>query len=141
MKRSIFGVLMTLIVAFTVAVPVVHAQTIMHANVPFAFSVGQTQLPAGAYSVREIGDRATLIQSQDGRDHVLGVYANAGPSKANETKLVFDKVGDRYFLTQIWTSARDNGMEIPESDLEKELRASNSGTGGGEAQTVIVALR
>ena len=37
MKRNMFGALMTLIVACTLAVPVVHAQTIMTANVPFAF--------------------------------------------------------------------------------------------------------
>ena len=47
MKRNVFGALMTLIVAFAIAVPVVHAQTIMTANVPFAFSVGQKQLPCG----------------------------------------------------------------------------------------------
>ena len=140
MKRNMFGALMTLIVAFAVATPMVHAQTIMTANVPFAFSVGQQQLPAGAYAIREIGDRATLIQSKDGRDHALGVYANAGPSKANETKLVFDKVGDRYFLAQIWTSASDHGMNVPESNLEKEMRASANGTSGG-TETVIVALR
>ena len=140
MKRNIFGVLMTLIVAFTVA-PVVHAQTqtIMTANVPFAFSVGQQQLPAGAYAVREM-DRATLIQSKDGKDHVLGIYAYAGPSKVGETKLVFDKVGDHYFLAQIWTSARGQGLELPQSKLEKELRASNTEATGG-AETVIVALR
>jgi len=141
MKRNIFGVLMRLIVAFTVAVPVVHAQTqtIMTANVPFAFSVGQQQLPAGAYAVREM-DRATLIASQGGKEHVLGIYAYAGPSKADETKLVFDKVGDHYFLAQIWTSARGQGLELPKSQLEKELRASNTESNGG-AETVIVALR
>ena len=142
MKRTMFGALMTLIVAFTVAVPVVHAQSsiIMTANVPFAFSVGQSQLPAGSYAVREINDRATLIQSKDGHDKVLGLYNPAGPSKSDETKLVFDKVGDHYFLTQIWTSARGQGLAIPESKLEKELRAANTGTTGG-AETVIVALR
>jgi len=140
MKRNMFGALMTLIVAFAVATPMVHAQTIMTANVPFAFTVGQQQLPAGAYSVREIGDRATLIQSKDGRDHVMGVYANAGPSRNGEAKLVFDKVGDRYFLSQIWTNASDHGLSVPESKLEKEMRAANSEPSGG-AETVIVALR
>jgi hypothetical protein len=140
MKRNVIGALMTLIVAFTIAVPVVNAQqTIMSANVPFAFSVGDKQLPAGAYAVREL-DRATLIQSKDGATSVLGIYAYAGPSKADETKLVFNKVGDHYFLAQIWTSARGQGLSVPESKLEKELRASNSGPEGG-VETVIVALR
>ena len=52
----------------------------------------------------------------------------------------FRKVGDHYFLTQIWASARDEGLLVPESRQEKELRASNSGTQGG-VETVIVALR
>ena len=140
MKRSVFGALMTFIVAFSIAVPVVNAQqTIMTANVPFAFSIGDTQLPAGAYAVREMG-RATLVQSKEAVYSVLGIYADAGPSKANETKLVFHKVGDHYILAQIWTSARDQGLAVPESKLEKELRASNSGPQGG-VETVIVALR
>jgi hypothetical protein len=140
MKRNVIGALMTLIVASSIAVPVVHAQqTIMTANVPFAFSVGDKQLPAGAYAVREM-DRATLIQSKDYQSGVLGIYAYAGPSKVGETKLVFHRVGDHYFLAQIWTSVRDEGLSLPESKLEKELRASNSGPRGG-VETVIVALR
>ena len=140
MKRNIIGALMTLIVAFSIGVPVVQAQqTIMTANVPFAFNIGQKQLPAGAYAVREM-DRATLIQSRDGENSVLGIYAYAGPAKADESKLVFHKVGDHYFLAQIWTSARGQGLAVPQSKLEKEMRASNSGPQGG-VETVIVALR
>ena len=141
MKRSVFGALMTLIVAFAIATPVVHAQTtIMTANVPFAFNVGQNQLPAGSYTVREIGDRATLIQSKDGHDHVLGLYNYAGPSQSEGTKMVFAKIGDHYFLREIWTSARGQGLQVPPSSLEKELKAANSGITGGD-ETVIVALR
>jgi hypothetical protein len=140
MKRTVIGALMALIVASTIAVPVVQAQqTILTANVPFAFYVGDKQLPAAAYAVREM-DRATLIQSKDYKESALGIYNYAGPSKADETKLVFNKIGDHYFLAQIWTSARGEGLQIPESKLEKEMRASNSGPQGG-VETVIVALR
>jgi len=141
MKRNVIGALMTLIVAFSIAVPVVQAQqTIMTANVPFAFSVGDKQLPAGAYAVRENGPRQTLIQSADSANSVLSIYYYAGPSRADETKLVFHKVGDRYFLAEIWTSARGQGLAVPESKLEKEMRASNSGPQSG-VETMIVALR
>ena len=140
MKRSVIGALMTLIVAFSIAVPVINAQdTILSANVPFSFNIGDKQLPAGAYAVREM-NRATLIQSRDAESSVMGIYNYAGPSKTGETKLVFDKVGDHYFLAEIWTSARSQGLSVPKSHLEKELRASNSGTQGG-VETVIVALR
>jgi hypothetical protein len=120
---------------------VVNAQsTILTANVPFAFSIGDKQLPAGAYAVREM-DRATLIQSRDGVNSVLGIYNYAEPSKDHATKLVFSKVGDHYFLAEICTSARGQGLQIPESKLEKELRASDSRPRGVGPETVIVALR
>ena len=53
---------------------------------------------------------------------MLGTYSSAGLSKPGESKLVFDKVGDHYFLRQIWTSARDEGLAVPESKREKETR-------------------
>ena len=143
MKRNIFGALMTLIVAFAIAVPTVHAQNakMLSANVPFAFSADGKQLPAGAYEVREVGARATMIETQDGREKVLGIYQYAGPSKATESKLVFDKIGDSYFLREIWTSTRGQGLALPESKREQEVRASLREAGNEGAQTVMVALR
>jgi hypothetical protein len=143
MKRNIFGALMTLIVACTIAVPAVHAQSqkMLTANVPFDFSVNGKQLASGEYQIEQVGDRATMIETRDGHFKVIGLYAYAGPSKANETKLVFHKVGDRYFLAEIWSSNRGQGLAVPESNLEKEIRASNRESGGGAAETVIVAMR
>jgi hypothetical protein len=140
MKRSALGALMTLIVAFVIATPVVYAQSkiTMSANVPFAFSVNGKELPAGAYEVRDVGDRATMIETKDGNAKVLGIYQYAGPSKG-ETKLVFHKVGDRYFLAEIWTTARGQGLNVPQSKAEKETLAANPN--GGGAETVIVAMR
>ena len=143
MKRNVFGALMTLIVAATIAAPVVHAQSsiTLTANVPFAFSVNGSALPAGAYEIRDLGSRATVIETKDGKTHVMGLYAPAGESKPGESKLVFHKVGNSYFLAEIWSSARGEGLAVPESNMEKEMTASNRANGGGGAETVIVALR
>ncbi len=141
MKRNMFGALMTLIAASVLVVPAVHAQRILTADVPFAFTVSNSQMPAGAYEVQQVGDHATLIEARDGSDKVLGLYQSAGPSKAGETKLVFDKVGDSYFLREIWTSAKGAGLAVPESKLEKEIQATNHGAGSGESETVVVAMR
>jgi hypothetical protein len=142
MKRSTFGALMTLIVAFAIAVPVVHAQSqiILKANVPFGFNVGSTYMPAGSYEVLKLNASATLIETWDGHNRAIALFNPAGPSKTDETKLVFQKYGDRYVLSQIWTSLSGQGLEAPKSDLEKEMQAANTGTQGG-AETVIVALR
>jgi hypothetical protein len=143
MKRNAsFGALMTLIVAFAIAVPAVHAQsqTMMKANVPFGFNVGSTYMPAGTYEVRALGGRATVIETKNGHNRVLALFNPAGPSKADETKLVFQKYGDRYVLAQIWTSTSGQGLQAPASDLEKEIKSASNATSGG-AETVVVALR
>ena len=143
MKRKAFGALMTLIVAIAIAVPMVQAQSqaIMKADVPFGFNVGSTYMPAGSYEVRSLGARATVIETKDGHNRVLAMFNPAGPSKAvDETKLVFQRYGDRYVLAQIWTSTSGQGLEAPKSDLEKESQLASNGTQGG-GETVIVALR
>ena len=141
MKRNVFGALMTFIVAATIAAPVVHAQKIAKADVPFAFRVDSTWLPAGAYDVRELGESATLIISEDNKQHALVLNSSAGDNKTAATKLVFHKIGDNYFLAEVWTTARDQGLAIHESKMEKEMTASNRANGGGGAESVIVALR
>ena len=143
MKRSAFGALMTLIVAFAVSVPAVHAQSsnMLSADVPFAFNIDGKQMPAGQYEVREAGLRATVIETKDGKQHVVGLYSYAGENTKQASKLVFDKVGGEYFLREIWTSATSQGLSVPESKHEKEILSASRGTSGGGSETVIVAMR
>jgi len=142
MKRNVFGALMTLIVAFSITVPAFQAQqTIMRANVPFAFAIDSKQMPAGAYEVTKVGDRATLIETADHHNQVLGIYQYAESNKAGATKLVFDKIGDSYFLREIWSSASDQGLQVPASKREKEVLSATRSNSGDGAETVIVALR
>ncbi len=55
-------------------------------------------------------------------------------------KLVFDKIGDRYFLSQIWMTQSESGLQLPASKLEKEVRMSANAEPAG-AETVVIALR
>ena len=143
MKRSTFGALMTLIVAFVISVPAVHAQTsnMLSADVPFAFSIDGKPMPSGQYMVREVGARATIIETKDGNARVLGLYSYAGENTKQACKLVFDKVGDEYFLREIWTSKTSQGLSVPQSKREKEVLSASRQLSGGGAETVIVALR
>jgi hypothetical protein len=94
-------------------------------SIPFDFVVGQKTLPAGKYVVkpnRGISDSAWLVQSTDGHDTVVistrSVQASKTPKK---TKLVFNKYGDKYFLSQIWTDGSDSGRELIRRKQEREL--------------------
>ena len=143
MKRSTFGALMTLIVAFVISVPVVNAQTrnMLSADVPFAFSIDGKAMASGQYQVRQVGDHATIIETKDGSARVLGLYSYAGENTKLACKLVFDKVNGEYFLREIWSSQTGQGLSIPESKREKEALSASRTLNGGGAETVIVAMR
>jgi hypothetical protein len=53
--------------------------------------------------------------------------------------MLFHKYGNTYFLAEILGESGVSGMQLPETDREKELRASNVGFASDEV--VMVALK
>jgi len=94
-------------------------------NIPFSFTVGEKNLPAGEYSFernRKDSDLVWLVQSRDG--HVTALFTTTAV-RATETqekaKLVFHKYGDQYFLSQIWTQGETAGRELLIQGFERQL--------------------
>jgi len=106
-------------------------------NIPFDFIVGQKTLPAGEYTVepnRRDFDNVWLIQSREGNASVLIATMTVRANQSQEeTKLVFRKYGDQYFLSQIWTPGGNTGRELVMTRSEREL-AKN----GIEREKVVV---
>ena len=104
----------------------------IEANVPFAFTVGDTRLPAGKYEIRTLDDNEPTvleISSVDGHTSVAFDTENATTRDdrlASKTELVFDKVGDHYFLYQVWVSGSESGSELVKSRLQKRLEVSGT---------------
>ena len=90
-----------------------------------AFEVGNSTLPAGKYDIKVLNniDPGTLeIRSADGHTTVIFETQSAQAKKTpRKTELVFNKVGDRYFLSQIWLEGSDLGNQLPETKAEKRL--------------------
>lgn len=106
---------------FVLAVATVHAQTPsrVEVNIPFTFSAGKATLKAGAYSVKRVSNSALAIRSADGGTTALvnaPLTIGSRDSKPGE-RLVFNKYGDRYFLSQVWLRA-DSGRQLFTSDAE-----------------------
>src|SRR5512133_76661 len=130
MKKYFLAILITLSGLFALAVPgVANAQLtspgVVKANIPFSFTVGKTMLPAGEYRVNNSGTEGVLLiaaeeSSQRGLIRTLGVEAN---NRSSETKLIFRRHGNQYFLSQIWVKNESSGREIPRTRTEKELMA------------------
>jgi hypothetical protein len=103
-------------------------------NVPFAFVVGDTTLPAGKYDIKVLdGESPNVLElrSVNGHMSVLVDTENVNAREdqfAKKGELVFDKVGDKYFLTQVWMAGSASGSELRKSRMEKRLEGTGLNT-------------
>ena len=95
-------------------------------TIPFSFIVGEKTLPAGEYTVepnRRDSDKFWLVQNRDSRTSCLFTTISVRANQTQEeTKLVFHKYGDQYFLEQIWSGGEQEGTQLPESRGERNAR-------------------
>ena len=101
-----------------------YAKTVnMKVNVPFNFVVGGATMPSGEYTVQGLGlGNAISIRRLDQTAASLTLAIRCESSKTPEqSKLVFHRYGDRYFLAQIWMAGSNSGHELPKSRREAEV--------------------
>ena len=111
------------LLTFSAALGQSDRQTIIH--IPFNFSVGEKAFPAGKYVIernRKDSDTVWVIRRKDnvGKALLLTRPVRANESQQN-TRLVFHKYDDLYFLAGFWTAGDQTGREIQISDKEKAL--------------------
>jgi hypothetical protein len=144
MRKQILG-LATLVVFITLAVGSVQAQTgyRIQTNIPFDFTAGKTSLSAGNYSVQLISENALLVRSLDGKQSVLLLAQQAEPAGIRKpARMIFNRYGDRYFLSQAWVSGGDVGRELHPFAAERRLaRELSLAKGNAKSQKVQVAVR
>ena len=93
-----------------------HAQTgTLRANIPFAFSAGGKQLPAGQYAItRATNGQAFTITSDDRKTTAVALImtrtAGAIHNTPADAHVVFDKVGETYTLSEFWFPGSDGYM-------------------------------
>ena len=112
-------------------------QTNVKATVPFDFVVGNQAYPAGDYSVKSLSQNGIPILISNDQDSSKGItLSNTCTSvrASGTTKLVFHRLGDRYFLYQIWTQGNPAGREFPMGRTEVQLTQLHPNT-----ELVIVA--
>lgn len=123
MKKAMFRIGFMLALAFLAAVQFVRAQEPVKAKIPFAFTAGDTSLPAGEYRVERVGaaSQALVIRCTDGGPAIMVVTSPASVNAPQEkSKLIFRRYGNRYFLAQVWSEGSSRGRQLRESAQEKE---------------------
>jgi len=137
MNRNFFGILTTMTMALLISVPL-SAQTTARVTVPFDFTVGQTQMSAGTYDINPLAHEAIVVRNtKEARSALSIVRSERSRNSDSGTKLVFNRYGDKYFLSQISCGFGGGVMHLPNSTLEKEVRIASSNV----TRKVVVAAK
>lgn len=112
----------------------------VQATVPFSFNVGDRALPAGTYTITQLGSAAIMVRNRDNPSIAtlnLGIHNYS--ASANDHKLIFHKYGEQYFLSQVLCGECTVSMDLPRSKREK--RASLREAQLETPQQVLLALK
>ena len=92
------------------------------ADIPFDFTVGKTTLAAGEYQVRTQQPGVLRIATADGK-HTALILSTPKISRKPpaESTLMFNRYGDRYFLSQVLTAGSQTGVELRKTSAEVEI--------------------
>lgn len=93
-------------------------------SVPFDFTAGLASLPAGDYTVGKpgIAQHVLQIQSTDGKCNAFVMTQSAETTKGKlEGKLVFNRYGNQYFLSQVWAPGNSIGHQLRMSKQERQI--------------------
>jgi hypothetical protein len=94
-------------------------------QVPFGFHVGSSTLPSGEYTVdTDAAPGVVRLRSTDSKSAVMIQSMSVqAPAASSQGKLIFNKYGDEYFLSQIWKPGVNTGCELHKTRREIEVAA------------------
>jgi len=111
--------------------------TNVKATIPFDFVVGDHSYSAGEYTVKSMSQDSPAVRVDNADESEKGItfaHTCRNLNPAEGTTLVFQRLGDNYFLYQIWTEGNTAGREFPMSKTQVQLAKNDS-----KPELVIVA--
>ena len=112
-------------------------QTNVRADIPFDFFAGDRMYPAGEYWLTSMPSNDAIVRI-GGIDEITtqNLTSNAcrNATGSKETKLVFRRVGENYFLYQVWVAGNLDGREFFKTRAETLLAKNHD-----KSEYVIVA--
>ena len=94
-------------------------------NVPFAFETGYQHLPAGVYTIRMESPNILSIRGTS-KSGFVPVRAGGGPQPAGTDKVVFRRMGGKYFLGEVWIAEKSGHLDVVKSKAESRLQVAGN---------------
>ncbi len=110
------------------------SQSTNEVNVPFAFTVGSVDLPAGDYLIKQTSD-SNFVRISDLKTGKV-IFVNA-PERVSlplgaPAKVVFRQHGDQHFLASIWGGAGGTARVFSATNTENVVIAQQRVAAKGE---------
>jgi hypothetical protein len=111
-------------------------------QIPFDFHIAGKTLPAGQYLVERSTQASAEGLSLRSVDKNVGVFVLTSTVQANErqsdSRLVFNRYQDKYFLSQFWASGEAAGRALIKSEKERTAERELAKNGAKPERIAIV---
>jgi hypothetical protein len=146
MKKNLIT-LMAVVFFAALTVISVHGQGMtMSVTIPFDFGIGNKTFPPGEYYLQRSSDGERVVTQIRSRDQTRSMYLplthpvqDLGVQLDSKSKLVFNKYGDQFFLSQVWVLERRIGEELPKTAKERGLQRDTAKRAGKPEKITIAA--
>ena len=118
--------------------------TKIRASIPFDFTVKGKTLPAGEYEVSRVMDEPIALLLRNVHDKHDEVVVETEPVIGRMTpkrdELIFNRYGESYFLSEVFTAGEQTGEELYPTHRERELRSEMARNQAGPERVSVAAL-
>jgi hypothetical protein len=139
MKSNLIGTL-SLVVASLLLNVGAQAQSTVTANVPFDFTVGTTQLPAGSYRIALQDQQSSIAITNNRTGATMYQHVQREYPAGKTDKMIFQHIGSQYALTEIWGAQGFTGMTLKAHKMNVQSEVA-SGPSNDSSKQVEIALK
>ena len=140
MRFMLVAVITGLSVSLTIVPAHAQSGSRVLANIPFDFSIGNTTLKAGNYTVKQLQSGLIAFSSEDEKEHEVALtFPGDSDKQSQEPHLVFIRYGSEAFLKRVVFYGNEDCHELPESSRERELIKNRAS--GAELSLLIQPAR
>lgn len=122
-KPTLFVLMAVLAASFGIAQAHAQSGSRVRINIPFDFSVGNTPLKAGNYTVSQLEPGIVVFSGDDKQQsQIAATVVLDSRNHDQKPQLVFTRYGSEVFLNKIFLAANEDGHELRRSQREKQLQ-------------------
>jgi hypothetical protein len=112
----------------------------IRANIPFAFTVADTWMPAGDYVITYPDSNVVEVRAVKGKAIAMVVSLPSSIESNSGSELEFNKYGNSYFLNRVLCPS-NNGMNVDLAHGRAEKRARTLEAGLRNGEHVMIAAK